>query len=610
MLLFGGNVGRKNKLERPQNGRVEKTKGRTKNRRIDRGKLATPDLVPNQCSPLAGENMINLTLPPEVIDIQPRIVRRELNLDFGQIFYPTYKKVFSIRVYQSDLADDQENRKIIKAIVKFDVTLGTLNAFDERVFYILVELWQEQGKSETVYFSEREIARRLNVQWAGGDTAKTIQESLTRLRLVGIEWDGSFFHKLTDRLISISNPFTILSHLKTFTTKDEGIGSQIAEFRFDERVIQNLNSNYSRPILLDTVLSFRSPLAQSLYTYLEPRMYGTNHYHRTSVGLFIEDLGLVGATYKQKKVRVQAIKRARKELLGKRFYYDEKIEKVEIANGKQDAIFHVHRSGASKIKGRVIQIPHVAAQPNATTDTSKKHKPQNRRQAPSDPKGDVTPRCAAKTPSRASQGSYELLQCFAKVFYNDEQHEFDKNDVLMSEKIVKEHGIERAKYFVRFAHGEANQSNYKPQYFRGIKKYLKPAIESFERERRIAKRYQDEVDERKLKDAQVDHEKEYWDVYQEFVNERIEYIIDNHAERFDEFRNHQSSERLKIQERFVDKPKLQEQQLEIFDRPGQAVLRVVKYFFDDNDLHIPNFQEWDQKYNPNPFGKKPGTCGA
>ena len=546
-------------------------------------------------------------LAPDVIDIQPRIVRRELNLDFGQFFYPQEKrKVFVSRIFVSDLGDSEGNQRIIRAKVSYHPDYGTLTTFDERVFYVLVELWQEQGKAETVYFSEREIARRLNIQWAG-DSARRISKSLTRLRLVGIEWDGSFFHKPSNRLISISNPFTILSHLKTLSTKDEGIGSQIAEFRFDERVIQNLNSKYSRPVLLDTVLSFHIPLAQALYTYLEPRMYPTNHFHRTSAGLLIDDLGLIGSSYKRRANRVQYIKRAKDELIGKPFYYGEAITKVEIANGKEDAIFHSYRSGASGMKGQLVEIPHIATKRSAPTDTPKEQKPQNRQETSSDAEGDaegdVTPKRTTKTPSRASEAAYELLQCFASVFYADEQHEFDKNDVLLSEKIVKEHGLDKAKYFVRFAHAEAKQSNYKIKYFRGAKKYLKPAIESFERERRIAKRYQDEIDQRNLAHAQIDHEREYWGVYEEFVNERIEFIIDNHPKRFDEFRKLQAQERLTVQEKFADKPKMQKQMLEFFDKPSQAILRIVKHFKGDTKLHIPDFQEWDKEHNPNSFGK-------
>ncbi len=171
---------------------------------------------------------------------QPRIVSRERNLDFGQIFYPQeQRKVFVTRILESELTDSEGNKQTIKAVVKFDSTLGTLNTFDERVYYVLVELWEEQQRADVCLFSEREIARRLNLQWTAGKrgVAKTIRHSLIRLRGVLIEWGGSFYHKAKNKHIVITNPFTILSHLKLVSTKDEPVGSQVAEFGFDQKVI-------------------------------------------------------------------------------------------------------------------------------------------------------------------------------------------------------------------------------------------------------------------------------------------------------------------------------------------------------------------------------------
>ena len=553
-------------------------------------------------------------LTSNVIDIQPRIVRRELNLDFGQFFYPSYKRIFRVRVYQSELRDEQGNKRVTKAVVRFDSILGTLNTFDERVFYILVELWQEQGKLETVYFSEREIARQLNIKWAGGDTAKTIQESLTRLRIVGIVWDGSFFHKETNRFISICNPFTILSHLKTFTTKDEGIGSQIAEFRFDERVIHNLNLNYSRPILLNTVLSFHSPLAQAIYTYLEPRLYGTNHYNRTSAGLLIEDLGLIGNTYKQRKVRVQAIKRAKAELLGKRFYYDEAITNIEIVNGKQDAIFHAYRSGAPKVKGRVIEIPHEPTprkepkhqeshQHRATKEATKKQKPQNRHQDPSNTKvGDSdNPTTTAKTPPQTSEEAYELIQYFLDTFNNQESSKFSPKDVLKAQEVITKHGREGAKFFVRFAKAEATKTNYKPKHIQGIIKYLDAAIAEYERLQRTAKKGEENAAKRRLENARIDHERNYQSEYFDYLDEVVVVLMDKYIKRFNEFRTWQTQERTKVVESTMSE-RIKEIQLRTFDSEGATLLRLQRFFQDDPEIHVPDFWEWDEQYNPNKFG--------
>ena len=538
-------------------------------------------------------------LTSNVTDIQPRIVRRELNLDFGQFFYPQgTRKVFVTRLFRSELADEDGNRKTIKAKVSYHPDYGTLTTTDERVFYVLVEFWQEQGKPETVYFSEREIARRLNVNWCG--STSTIFESLTRLRGVLIEWDGSFFHKPSERLVSIKNPFTILSYLKTVSTKDGGIKQQLAELSFDKRIVQNLESKYSRPILLDTVLSFHSPLAQALYTYLEPRLFGTNHFNRTTKGLFIDDLGLIGSSYQRKANRVQYIKRAKQELIGKRFYYDEAITKVEVANGSQDAIFHAHRSGTSKLKGQVIEIPY---QPAASKEPKTK-KPQNRRRASLTPKVGDNTTYSPKTPPRASQEAYELLECFANTFNHQGKPKKTRNAVLKAQEIINQHGMERAKFFIQFAHREATKTNYQPKHLQGIIKYLDAAIAEYERLQRIAKKGEDDVARRRLENARYDHERTYESDYHQFIDQLLLGIDDQHLEKFNTYRTWQLEERNKIATSLVAKG-IKEIQLRTFDSEGAGILRLQQFFKDDPDINIPTFWEWDTTHNPHSFGTKP-----
>ncbi len=92
---------------------------------------------------------------------RPRTVSRELNFDFGQFFYPNEKlKIFEIRYFQQ-ISKDQQVRAIVSPHARF----GTLTTLDERTFYALIEIWQEQDKADVCLFSEREIARRINLGW-------------------------------------------------------------------------------------------------------------------------------------------------------------------------------------------------------------------------------------------------------------------------------------------------------------------------------------------------------------------------------------------------------------------------------------------------------------
>ena len=75
--------------------------------------------------------------------------------------------------------------------------------------------------------------------------------------------------------------------------------------------------HYTKPVLLDVVLGFKSELAQILYTHLDLIMARRDHYERRTKELF-EDLGLEGESYKHPSKRRQALLNPLKELKGVR----------------------------------------------------------------------------------------------------------------------------------------------------------------------------------------------------------------------------------------------------------------------------------------------------
>ncbi len=441
---------------------------------------------------------------------QLRIVPRELNFDFGQLFYPQERrKIFEIRCFRQN-TDDQQTRVIIKP----DVTLGTLTTLDERVFYALIEIWKEQGKAQIGLFSEREILRRINSKW-GEKTRDSVRDSLKRLRLVGIEWVEAFYDSVTKKFIGADdNPFTILSHLRIISTSNQGIGSQISEFSFDNKVVRNLNSNYSRPVRFDVILSFRSPLAQAMYTFVEPKLYGTNGYHCKTKRL-VEKLGLLGKIYKHKSARVREFGKLDKELLGKPTGFGEMIERYEIREGKDDAVLEIGRSGESRIKGKKVEEVEVKAfvieslqsvetdeqkpmQKASQKQREKQHKAKKRQskeetastsEKPSQSDSELQELSeifeSATSFTDASEAlnaeALELLKYFDSVFNLDS--DLDQNDVPKAELFIERYSLSAGKFLVDFAHRQGGE----PKRFSDILSHRAEALEAFKHQRQPGK---------------------------------------------------------------------------------------------------------------------------
>ena len=532
-----------------------------------------------------------------------RTVSRELNLDFAQFFYPQEKRrIFEIRYFQSEITDKQGNKQNVSAIVKPDATLGTLTTFDERVFYALVEIWHEQDKAGTCFFSEREIARRINLGW-GKCTAKAISDSLIKLRGVLIEWQGSFYDSAQSKFIEIRNPFTIVNHLKIVSTKNGGIGSQIAEFGFDERVVQNLNSNYSRPVRFDVILSFHSPLAQAAYTLIDPKLYGTNQYHRTTRGILLDDLGLIGESYKRKSRRIEYLSRIRNELLNAPTSFGEVIEKYEIKRGKEDALLLVTRSGAARIKGKKIEVLEAPQVKRSEPSQKSPQKPQKPRQEPKKSRSKDTPASTKEKPTEAKSEAIEALSYFQQVFCGGEKRSFSGNVVSKAESIIKQHGLEKTKFLIDFASREAPKTNYQPRSFNGIVHYLSDALKAWQGNKRLAKRRKKEADKvvkARIENARIDHERACQDDYIKFISELLNSYGSQEPERVNEFGCWQADLRRKKEKELEGNP-MKEKALEVFEREGQIVLRLVEFFKDDPDIHIPDFWEWDAQHNRNSF---------
>lgn len=552
----------------------------------------------------------------------PRIVRRELNLDFGQFFYPNEsRKIFDIRYFQSTIIDEQGNEQTIKATVEPSARLGTLTTFDERVYYCLVELWEENNKSHRVLFSEREIARKLNIQW-GRNTSKAINESLNRLRIVGIQWEGSFYSKVEDRYIEIRNPFTILNHLKSTSTKDKGFKAQIAEFGFDDKVLENLNCSYSRPVLFDVVLSFKSPLAQAAYNSLDRKLYGTKQYHRSTEKFFSEDLKLLGESYQRKAIRQEKLKEITVQLTGKPLAFGEVIESVEI--DEQRDVLIVKRSESSTTakktsQKRLITRETIETTPppckqnkveiTATQSPSSEHPPSKEEIKTSLPENSSP--LPSPTPTSPPSNGHSLTKLILQVFayfltrFCLQERDITPKEKAAIEKTISVLGKEKIKFFINYAHEKAQETSFKPQYFTAIEKYAsqKDFITQWEAHLRKLKREEEEhwrLEKSKLHNAYSVHESKYLEVYKQHIRAAMDIYFKNNPdikqlfelfrlEKFDNLKKQYANSKIKIQENTLK------------TLHDLEFVNHTQEFFNELEYPLMTFKDWDIKANDSPF---------
>jgi hypothetical protein len=230
---------------------------------------------------------------------------------------------------------------------------ATLTTFDQRVFLVLIKIWEEDEKKDgDIYFSMREIARELGLDW-GSETIRLIEESLYRLKLVTLDWQKSFITK-NGKTIEIASldPTNILAELKIVKRKEDGkVVKEKGYFRFHSSIENNLKATYTRPVRLDVVCSFASHVAQLIYTLIDREIYGdaAKVFQMRSENLF-RVLGLTGERYRYKSRRVEVLDPALKELTGKPLSSGEVITSAELKETADKKDFNaIIKKGSHKL---------------------------------------------------------------------------------------------------------------------------------------------------------------------------------------------------------------------------------------------------------------------
>ena len=233
--------------------------------------------------PLPKDDKLATELPKEQKQVSepsgksklPKIVRSELNLEQNSVFtVSTYREKSREITRTFEIDGKTIDRTVIVGKTMNDIEVGILTTTHFKLYLVLLELWERAGRpiNDPVHFTTLRVTRRLQLR-DGGANYDTVIKAMGSLRETPIRFIDSFQDKNgTFRSIS---PFTILSHLhfyeRVYQTKSgnkriRGYG----DFKFDDTLLKSLLANYSHPIRIDVITSFRKhrDLAVLLYTYI------------------------------------------------------------------------------------------------------------------------------------------------------------------------------------------------------------------------------------------------------------------------------------------------------------------------------------------------------
>lgn len=412
-------------------------------------------------------------------------IRSELNLEKWSIWQPAHSKNKETRELARVITNSDGSKLISKVTVGYVDRIGTITTEDQKLFYILLKLWEESGRSmEKIPFSLRHIGRSLNIKW-GTRIIEYLTQSYKRLRATPIVWENSYYDSTTKETIEVLEVFNILSELKIIKKKTDGhITKEAGYFRFNDFILKNLLNNYTKPLLIDVVISLKSEIAQILYTYLDLIMAGKTHYERKTRDLF-NDLNLVGKAYQNLSNRKQRLEIALRELqdvqLSSGVLAEARLE--ETKDGKDcKAVFVKKSLKKHQLEDieEIRQLPLPKTDPLASELVRYFHQKLNR------PNGQPT--------------SKELDQAAT---------------------LIADCGSKQARYLVDYAIKEAEKTKFQMRTFGAVFQYRAEAVKTYEEKKR-----EQEI----LKTRQVQAEREKEEKLQKEVQEKEE--LDNFYDSF------------------------------------------------------------------------------
>ena len=158
-----------------------------------------------------------------------------------------------------------------------DPELGLPGPSEERLFLVLMEMTREQNWARTVYFTRRDILRRLKISDAQSNY-KSLHDWLLRLSSVNMDAQRSFWSPAHNDyyahvVFSLIDEIRIVEEAPGLRAKGE---SPLSWFKWSDTMMESFQAGNVRSIDIDFALSLELPLSVRLYRFLDKHRYGKN----------------------------------------------------------------------------------------------------------------------------------------------------------------------------------------------------------------------------------------------------------------------------------------------------------------------------------------------
>ncbi len=531
-----------------------------------------PDVTPSQ-----PQLFLESDLPEEETPQKPKIVRPDRNLEKWPIWEPSNSRhAPKARLIQREIQLPDGSKAIAAVEVGFS-NKGVLTTEDQKTCYGLIKIWEDLGRpTEPVTFSRQQLAKILKKSW-GSKVNTALTGSLMRLRFTPFTWERSYYDNTSRETVERIDTFNILSELHLARRSTDGRTTREPSFfQFNDRMLRNLLSNFTKPVFLDTILSFQSEVAQLLYTHLDLVLSDKNHYERRSKELF-EDLGIDGTSYRYVSKRAQILEPALKELQGK-----------PLPTGTLREV-----TLEKTADGRDLKIVARKDRPRGPKP-GMKAKPVN----PAPVVSVMSPAALPPTVAERETSAEALIQVrhFYQVFFKtgDTAHPTSR-EIAQAQDHLTRLGEEKSRYLVTFAYRESKRTDFAIQTYGGVLQY----------ETRAIGEYEDNLQKRSsalLEKARRGHQERFQGVYLGYLRETLTQQEKSPGAAFLAFQEEEAKERLKFRTGPLAKHPSMERVARSFEEEEARLKRFSAYFEKKGGSdRVLDFWGWDATLNPERF---------